>query len=79
VRFALTEASEGRMTLSVDKILLWCYHYDPLANKYVLFASNAMRAGGALTVLLMGFFGWRLFRGERLARLAREAHGQGTA
>jgi protein SCO1 len=65
VRFALTEASEGRMTLSVDKILLWCYHYDPLANKYVLFASNAMRVGGALTVLIMAFFLGRMVLVER--------------
>jgi len=65
VRFALTEASEGRMTLSVDKVLLWCYHYDPTANKYVLFASNAMRAGGALTILIMGIFLVRMVRVER--------------
>jgi protein SCO1/2 len=65
VRFALTEASEGRMTLSVDRILLWCYHYDPQANKYVLFASNAMRAGGALTVLIMGLFLGRMILVER--------------
>ncbi len=65
VRFALTEASEGRPSLSIDKILLWCYHYDPLANKYVLFASNAMRVGGALTVLIMALFLGRMFRLER--------------
>ena len=29
LRFALTEASEGRSTSTIDKILLWCYHYDP--------------------------------------------------
>jgi protein SCO1/2 len=65
LRFAISEASEGRSTPTIDKILLWCYHYDPQANAYVLFAQNVMKAGGVLTVLILGFFMWRLFRGER--------------
>ena len=56
VRFALAEASEGRTTMAVEKILLFCYHYDPKAGAYVLFASNFMRVGGALTVLMIGLF-----------------------
>ncbi len=73
LRFALAEASEGRSTLTIEKILLLCYHYDPQANAYVLFASNVMRAGGALTVLLLAFFIWRMFRAERSANAARAA------
>lgn len=80
VRFALAEASEGRMTLTVEKLLLYCYHYDPQANRYVLFAENFMRLGGALTVLILGFFIWRMFKGERLraAHLHAPVHHQGT-
>ena len=65
LRFALTEAAEGRSTATIDRILLWCYHYDPTANTYVLFAQNVMKIGGALTVFILGFFLWRLFRAER--------------
>jgi protein SCO1/2 len=65
MRFALTEASENRTTMSIERILLYCYHYDPKAGAYVLFATNVMRAGGALTVLIVGFFLWRLFKAER--------------
>ncbi len=65
LRFALTEASENRITLSIEKILLYCYHYDPQSGAYVLFATNFMRAGGALTVLLLGLFLWRMVRAER--------------
>ena len=68
MRFALAEASEGRSTLTVEKILLWCYHYDPQANSYVLFASKVMRWGGALSVFLLAFFIWRMFRAERKIR-----------
>lgn len=80
VRFALAEASEGRTTLTVDKILLWCYHYDPTTNRYVMFASNAMKTGGALTVLILGFFIWRMVRNERVAHPSHsEIHREGTA
>ena len=48
LRFALAEASENRTTMAVEKILLFCYHYDPQASAYVLFATNFMRVGGAL-------------------------------
>ena len=65
LRFALAEASEGRTTMAIEKILLFCYHYDPKANAYVLFASNFMKIGGALTVLLLGYFLWRMFKLER--------------
>jgi protein SCO1 len=66
LRFALAEASEGRMTNAIEKILLFCYHYDPKANSYVLFASNLMRGGGILTVILIGLYLRRMFRNERL-------------
>jgi protein SCO1/2 len=65
VRFALAEASEGRFTMAVEKILLYCYHYDPQANRYVLFAMNIMRGGGILTVLIISFTLWRLFKADK--------------
>jgi protein SCO1/2 len=68
LRFALTEASENRTTLSVERVLLFCYHYDASEGKYVLFAENFMRAGGALTVLLLGWFLFRMIRSDKLTR-----------
>lgn len=65
VRFALAEASENRTSMTVEKILLYCYHYDPKAGAYVMFASNFMRVGGALTVFIIAFFIWRLFKADR--------------
>jgi protein SCO1 len=65
LRFSLAEASENRTTMAVEKILLFCYHYDPQAGGYVLFATNFMRVGGAVTVLLIGFFLWRMIVAER--------------
>jgi protein SCO1 len=65
LRFSLAEASAGRYTNALDRLMLFCYHYDPTANAYVLFAGRFMRVGGALTVLILGFFLWRMFRAER--------------
>lgn len=66
LRLALTEAAAGRFGIS-DRILLYCFHYDPRARGYVLFAANLMRAGGALTVVLLGLALWRLHRREQEA------------
>ncbi|MBI4125155.1 MAG: SCO family protein [Deltaproteobacteria bacterium] len=62
LRLALVEASEGKVGTIVDRLLLFCYGYDPKANKYVLFASNAMKAGGAATIFALSFLVYRLGR-----------------
>ena len=74
VRFALAEASEGRTSMTIEKLLLFCYKYDPNKHTYVVFAATVMRIGGALTVLIIGLFLWRMFLGER-KRAARLKEG----
>jgi protein SCO1/2 len=70
VRLGLTEASEGKLTSTVDQLLLFCYHYDPSARGYVLFATNFMRAGGIVVVLVLGAALLHLWRRERLSAAA---------
>ncbi len=53
VRLALTEASQGKFGVT-DRILLFCFHYDPAAKGYVPFAQNMMKTGAMLTLLVMG-------------------------
>jgi protein SCO1/2 len=67
--FALMEASNGRIGSSIDRIILYCYHYDPGAKGYVLFAGNLMRAGGVLTMVILGVFLGLMWRRERRMRL----------
>lgn len=56
VKFALMESSAGRIGNAIDKLLLYCYHYDPSTGSYGFVAMNAVRAGGAVTLLaLLGF------------------------
>ena len=56
VRLALLEASKGRIGNTLDKILLYCYRYDPSSKGYVLFARNVMKLGGVATIAVLGVF-----------------------
>jgi protein SCO1/2 len=56
LNFSLMEAAQEKIGSAVDKILLLCYHYDPTTGKYGLVVANLLRAGGALTVVLIAAY-----------------------
>lgn len=56
LRLSMIEASNGTIGTLVDKLTLFCFHYDPKASKYTVAAFNVMRAGGGLTVLILACF-----------------------
>lgn len=62
VKLGLLEASEGKIGNTLDRLLLYCFHYDPDAKGYVLFAQNIMKIGGGLTVLVLVAFLFILWR-----------------
>jgi protein SCO1/2 len=51
LKFGLVEASEGKVGSAVDKLTLYCFHYDPTTGKYGPAIMNIMRLTGILTVL----------------------------
>lgn len=66
LRFGLVEASNHQIGTAVDRILLYCYHYDPLTGKYGLIIMNSLRVTGSATVLaLIGFIAVMLKRDRR--------------
>ncbi|MDB4972982.1 MAG: hypothetical protein JWN48_1323 [Myxococcaceae bacterium] len=71
VRLGLLEASQGRSISTVEKMILYCYMYDPIGAKYVIVAQNVMRIAGAITVVLLGGFLIIMWRREARARRAR--------
>ena len=76
LRLALTEAAESKFAFSpIDRLLLFCYYYDPGARAYVPFAMNFMRASGVLVVLVMVFALRRLRRGESALRASESPAG----
>lgn len=68
MRFALVEASGGRVGTTLDRVLLTCFKYDPMSQRYTPFLFGIVRlvAGGcglALAILLA-----LLWRREFVAR-----------
>jgi protein SCO1/2 len=71
LRLAMVEAASGKIGTAVDKFLLYCYHYDPMSGRYGLAILNVVRAGGILTLAIVGWF--------VLTALRRSRHHQSVA
>ncbi|HUS20260.1 MAG TPA: SCO family protein [Terriglobales bacterium] len=56
MRLGIIEASNEKIGNVVDQIILYCFHYDPTTGKYGAAIMNLIRAGGVLTVLVLGTF-----------------------
>ena len=65
LRFGLLEASEGRSVSTVERVLLFCYHYDATGRRYTLVVTRVLRVGGIVLLLLLGALLTRMWRGER--------------
>ena len=68
LRFAIVDASAGKIGSPIDSFLLYCYHYDPMTGRYGLVVMRAIRLAGAATVLALGTFIVVMVRRERRAR-----------
>ena len=66
LKISLLEAAKGKIGNSFDKILLYCFHYDPDSKGYVVFAGNVMKLGGLLTIVVLGLFLGILWSKEKL-------------
>lgn len=76
VRLSLVEGSNGKIGSLVDQLILFCFHFDPAQNKYVLYAFNIMRGGALLIVAAMALVlipAWR--RERRQMRTALKGEG----
>lgn len=74
LRFGLLEASEGRSVSTVERVLLFCYHYDATGRRYSFIVTGALRVGALVLLLLVGSLLGRLWWKERRGR-ATPAHG----
>ncbi|MGC4081110.1 MAG: hypothetical protein QM736_03105 [Vicinamibacterales bacterium] len=63
LKFAMVEASEGRVGSMVDNLLLYCYHYDPMTGRYGIYIMRALRIAGVATVLM----NWNVHSGDGAA------------
>ena len=51
VRLGLVEAASRRIGTVSDRLLLFCFHYDPAVGKYSAATFNILRVAAALTLL----------------------------
>ena len=51
IKFGLMGASGGKIGKPVEKLLLYCYHYNPASGKYGLAIMNVVRLGGLATLV----------------------------
>ncbi len=65
LRLALVEAATNRIGTPVDRLLLYCFEYDPATGRYSRVALGALRTGGVATVLALGAFVTIMMRRER--------------
>jgi protein SCO1/2 len=78
VRLSLLEASNGKIGSIVDRVVLFCYHYDPQTKKYSPYVMHLMQAGGGVTVLFLGLFLFISWRSERRSSAVSEAPTKGV-
>ncbi|MBY0587504.1 SCO family protein [bacterium] len=75
LELSLVEASEGKIGSTLDRVIMYCLHFDTATGKYTPAVRNIMRLGAAATVAVLGcgvgLFWWR----ERRLRNAVELGG----
>jgi protein SCO1/2 len=66
IRLSLVEAAEGKVTSTLDRLILFCYHYDATEGRYTIAALAVARFFGLLT--LAGIAGFLIHFWRREAR-----------
>ena len=74
LRLGLIEASNHRIGTPVDKILTYCYRYNPALNRHSLLIARIVQAACLLTVLILGVYLIVAFR--RDIKSSRAIHNQ---
>ena len=68
LRLSLVESSQGKIGTTVERVLLYCFHYDESEGRYAPVAFNIMRIGGAIAVVALGLLLGGLWVAERKKR-----------
>tara|TARA_R110000782_G_scaffold101029_10_gene187556 strand:- start:47353 stop:48306 length:954 start_codon:yes stop_codon:yes gene_type:complete len=69
IKLSLLDATDGKIAKSLgERIMHYCFRYDPTAGAYSLEAMALMRLGGVLTVILLTVLIAALLIGERVRR-----------
>jgi protein SCO1/2 len=72
LQLGLIEASHNQIGSPVQQLMLYCFTFDGASGKYTLSILNLVRAGGAITILLLCgtfFVAWRRARRQSIGSL----------
>jgi len=67
IRLSLTDARQEKSGSLADKVLMYCFKYDPHLGRYSLAVMNLLKFAALLTVLLLAGFIYLLRRQEQKA------------
>jgi protein SCO1 len=67
IQLGLIQSSQGKIGNVVDKVILYCYEYDPARGKYGAVVFRILRLSALATVLVLGGFMIVMFRRDVLA------------
>lgn len=73
LRLAVVEASEGRVGTALDRVLLTCFKYDPMTQRYTPYAVGFVRIGAGLSAAALATLLIVLWRRELQMRRRRIA------
>ena len=79
LRLGLIEASHNKIGTPVDKILTYCFRYDPTLNRHSLLIARIVQAGCLLTVLILGSYMLMEFRRDNKSSRAAIGNQQHSA
>jgi protein SCO1/2 len=77
VRLGLVDASEGKIGSPVDRVLLYCFEYDPTTAKYSATILKIVRLGGIVTLATMAV-AFLIFRRRETAAARANLRHQGA-
>jgi protein SCO1/2 len=72
LRLALVEASRGAIGSAMDRLLLFCYHYDPQIRIYRMTPMGIMRLGGVVIFCSLCLLLIVMWRRERRTQVVHE-------
>ena len=73
VKLALSEAAQGKMGSTTERIFLACFTYDPASGSYTIQALAVMWIAGVVTLIILGF----VLGGFWIREAARRAREKG--
>jgi protein SCO1/2 len=73
VSLSLVEVSQGKIGGSMERLILFCFHYDETEGRYAPVAMNIMRLSAGLVALSLGSFLSFYWRKERKRKKKKRA------